>query len=162
MDLKQVAKHNDLKGTFLDDLLVAMAEGKGDNNTNELEESDRVIGTLNRMEKALDFLRKTYTDQIEALLGSINADAVESIDSEDGEAVKLAFKLDSLHGRRKIAHNLFWSSLKERFSDVYDSEVWGLAIRKDDQVVHMYGNDDDDDIFGGVSFSIIGSPFPFN
>ncbi|MFH1667838.1 MAG: hypothetical protein ABH884_02335 [Candidatus Komeilibacteria bacterium] len=137
--LKLVGENESLKGSFIEDVLLAMQSGKCDDVDMEvdIEAGEKVIGEMNDLEKAL----KSIADQC----GVDEHQMVEQFKAEgpdnpiDPEIKKnMIFDLDQIRERFKAANQLLWASIEKRFYHLDEEKSTGTGIRSGFKVVNLF------------------------
>lgn len=146
MDIKQLAvavgEIPELKGTFIEELLDVMQAG----NFNDIKDLDpdetkeKVVGDMNDLEKALHTLWDKYSDAEDAIIARFRGETENPVAPE--EKPLLQAELKKVRERFKLARDMFWFNIRERFvAHDIDDEVSGFGVRSGFKVVALLGDE---------------------
>jgi len=137
-----VAENPDLKGSFIDELFQTMLSGEFTDIDSDVKPTDKVVGEMNDLDKALITLSDRYTESERKIVGRFRRVGTcdENIEAEEEKQMKA--DLQQSRDRFEIAENFHWANVRERFGDFDESESMGFAIRAGHKVVLFFDNHD--------------------
>ncbi|MDP3900497.1 MAG: hypothetical protein Q8Q23_05475 [bacterium] len=128
-----------LKGTFIEELFEAMRNGHAHDDMEPVNPGEKVVGEMNEMEKALNFLRHKYREAEKKIIGCLNG---ESDLYSHKEKTRLIDKLVSCRSRFQVAEKLMWENIETRIAAQKSERNNPIGIRADHQIVIMFdGNE---------------------
>ncbi len=132
--LQAVRKEPALKDTFIEDLFEAMEDGSTYDSMPGVADGEKVIGEMNKLEKALDYLRQRHGKEEEGIISRLR----EKVGPYNlKKEKKLIVRLKSCQCRRQAAENLMWENILTRFADELAEEDTHLGVRSGHQIVKI-------------------------
>jgi|GEM_PF-2970138 len=126
-----------LKGTFIEEVFEAMQNGQAHDDMEGVKDNEKVVGQMNELEKALNFLRHKYIETHERIISRLRGEGKPySLE----EKKKLIDEINTCRARYKLANDLMWENIETRLADHKSPLCTGWAIRSGHQIVLVFGD----------------------
>ncbi len=121
-----------LKNTFHQELLQAMESGYVHDDAEWVKEGEKIVGEMNQLEKALNFLRHKYSEvAMEAGFRLHKNTGLHTLK----EKADIMAEISTCLSRGEIADMLMWDSFHSRFDGCTDSPLVYYRIRSGHKII---------------------------
>ena len=137
-----MAENSDLKGSFVEELLQTMLSGEFMDVDGDVESSDKVIGEMNDLDKALNTLADRYAKTEKCLVDKFRRVDICDEEIELEEKKQMKAELRQARDRFKIVNNFRWANIYDRFGHFDEPRSTGFGVRAGYKVVLLFGGHD--------------------
>ncbi|MHB8860177.1 MAG: hypothetical protein ACYC48_00370 [Minisyncoccota bacterium] len=134
-----------LEGTIIEELFDAMEKGLSGNNREPMAPGEKVIGEMNILEKAADFLCEKYGATEKKILGRLGNQEMQPLGP--GEEMALSRELRTCRQKLRACASLLTESIVTRLAEHCEEGAFGVQIKSGDQIVLLAREDDLDSLF---------------